>query len=474
MTDPAPAALDDVRNEAGAMVAALHRGTITATGLIQRTLDRIAADNDHLVAFTETYDAEALDAARRLDRRLEAGEALAPLAGIPVAVKDLTPLSGKRTTLGSRAYRDEVGTFDPVYVQRLRAAGAIVVGKTNTPEFAHSGFCSNAVFGTTRNPWDTERTPGGSSGGAGAAVAAGHLPLAEGTDMGGSVRIPAAYCGLVGLKPSLGRIPMDILPSVFDTISHFGPLTPSVEDAWRFLEATRGPAEVDPLSLSEQAIPFDRDAAVDGLKIACSPDLGFYAVDADVARNLERSADALRCQGAKVENIHLDWDHSIQQMNADNWALFLAAFQGHLLANHRDELDPENVAMMDRAANIDAITAKRFEILRTRMWRDLSQVFATFDALLCPTVPCTAPPASGSDLDYGHRDANGYTVTAEMTAPFNFVPHCPAITVPSGLGDDGLPTAAQLVTPRFDEATAFRVARAIERTAPLGGASASP
>lgn len=461
--------------EAGASIreitTALRSGTTSAESLMETTLNRIEQVDSWLGAFTEVYRGEALDAAGRLDTVIASGGEPGALAGVPVAVKDLSPLDGKRTTMGSLVYRDQAGSFDPVYVQRLRRAGAIVIGKTNTPEFAHAGFCSNRVFGTTRNPWNRERTPGGSSGGAGAAAGAGLVPFAEGSDMGGSVRIPAAYCGVAGLKPSLGRIPMDILPSAFDTISHFGPLAGSVEDVWHFLTATMGPDEADPFSLPEQSIPFDIAGDVAGLRIALSPDLGFYAVDDDVAANLESVAATLRQYGAIVEPAGLAWDHDVFQATDDNWAVFLAAFHDHLLDTHREQLDPENVDLMERGRSIDAVAYKRIELIRTRLWRDISRLFTAYDALLCPTVPCTAPLASSSDRDFGFRDSSGRTVAAEMTAPFNFVPHCPALSVPSGFGADGLPTAAQIVGQRFDEATVLRIGQAIER---MGRMNADP
>lgn len=456
-----------VTGEVGASVreitATLRSGATSARALMEATLNRIQQVDSWLGAFTEVYRDEALDTAARLDIVIASGEQTGPLAGVPVAVKDLSPLDGKRTTMGSLVYRDQVGSFDPVYVQRLRRAGAIVIGKTNTPEFAHAGFCFNRVFGTTRNPWNREHTPGGSSGGAGAAVGAGLVPFAEGSDMGGSVRIPAAYCGVAGLKPSLGRIPMDILPSAFDTISHFGPLAGSVEDVWHFLTATMGPDEADPFSLPEQSIPFDTAGDVEGLRIALSPDLGCYAVDDNVAANLECVAARLRQYGAIVEPAGLAWDHEVFQATYDNWAVFLAAFHGHLLDTHRDQLDPENVDLMERGNAVDAVAYKRIELIRTRLWRDLSRLFTDYDALLCPTVPCTAPLASNSDRDFGFRDSSGRIVAAEMTAPFNFVPHCPALSVPSGFGTNGLPTAVQIVGRRFDEATVLRIGRAIER-----------
>ncbi len=185
---------------------------LSPVDLVRNALARIDEVNPALNCFCFSFPEEALEKARASEAAVTAGGDLGPLHGVPFAIKDLTPTRGKRTTLGSYVYEDWVPDFDAVVVQRMTAAGGIMVGKTTTPEFAHSGFCHSPLWGVTRNPWNPKRTPGGSSGGSGAAVASGCVPLAEGSDMGGSVRIPAALCGIVGLKPSFGRIPFEILP----------------------------------------------------------------------------------------------------------------------------------------------------------------------------------------------------------------------------------------------------------------------
>jgi len=356
-------------------------------------------------------------------------------------------------------------------VRRLRDAGAIVIGKTNTPEFAHAGFCRNRVFGTTLNPWNTKHTPGGSSGGAGAAVGAHVVPLAEGTDMGGSIRIPASYCGCVGLKPSLGRIPMDILKSVHDTISHFGPLAGTVEDAWAFLNATKGPDDCDPMSLPAQDIAFDAEGDVRGLKFALSMDLGFFDVSDEVRAAVEHSADALRAAGAVVETVDIAWDRSVLDAMMKGWGVYLAAFEGHLLKDKRDLLDPDVAGMFDDAFKVSAPDYKAIEMLRRKMWLDLVTVFQTHDALLCPTAPITAPLATMSDFDFGGETEDGKLVCAEMTHPFNFTAHCPVLSVPCGVGALNLPIGLQIVGRRFDEETVLKIGRAVERADLMTGYS---
>ena len=228
--------------------------------VVKASLARIEEVNPRLNCFCFVYPDEAIDLARDAERALEGNGAVGPLHGVPIAIKDLTPTKGKRTTMGSYAFEHWVPDKSALLVERLQAAGAIMVGKTTTPEFAYSSFTDSPLWGVTRNPWNPERTPGGSSGGSGAAVASGCVPLAEGTDMGGSVRIPAAWCGLVGLKPSFGRIPLDFLPTQFDTIQHFGPLARTVDDARLFLSVAQGPDELDVMSL---APPIDRSGLLD-------------------------------------------------------------------------------------------------------------------------------------------------------------------------------------------------------------------
>ncbi|BCG76161.1 amidase [Mesorhizobium sp. 113-1-2] len=453
---------------AKSIASAVRTRKALAAEVITASLERIRRTNEELNAFCDVYEEDALAAARRIDSRIANGEDVGSLAGVPVAVKDFTPLKGKRTTYGSLVYKDNIGEFDPIYVQRLRAAGAIVIGKTNTPEFAYSGFCHNKVFGTTVNPWDTTRTSGGSSGGAAAVVASNMVPLAEGTDMGGSIRGPASYCGCVGLKPSLGRIPMDILKSVHDTISHFGPLARTVEDAWLFLDATKGPNECDPMSLPDQAIPFDIDGGVKGLRIALSVDLGHFAVDDAVAKAMQTTADALRAAGAIVNPIDMPWDASIAEAFRTSWRVYLAAFEGDLLKKKRDLLDPDLADCLEEGFKIDGPTYKRVEILRRKIWLDLVSVFESHDALLCPTTAGTAPLASLRDKDFKSVRADGKLQAKGMTHPFNFTPHCPALSIPCGVGPGPLPIGAQIVGRRFDEATVLKIGRAVEKCGLMG------
>ncbi len=440
----------------------VRTGQASPVEIVEASLARIEEVQPVLNPFCFVYADEALEQARKAEAAVAGGDDIGPLHGVPIAIKDFTPTKGKRTTRGSYAFENWVPDTDPVIVRRLLGAGAILVGKTTTPEFAYSGFTRSRLWGDTLNPWDNTRTTGGSSGGSGAAVASGCVALAEGTDMGGSVRIPASHCGIVGHKPSLGRIPMDILPTVFDNISHFGPLARTVDDAALFMSVAEGPDDADIQSqLAPAPIPMPVPRDVSGLRVAMSDDLGFFAVDDDVVSNLHRTADRLRQAGATVEPVALDWGPEIITAWDAIWEVMLAAAFGDCLDTYRDKMDPDVVELIDAGLRRDAVSYRRLDDVRTRQWHELARVFAGYDALLCPTMAIPAPQAHLRDADLSGRDTDGKHRGHDMTMPFNNVSQCPALSVPSGFTRDGLPTGAQIVGHRFDDPTVFRVGAAI-------------
>ncbi len=432
MTHPQPD--DPLSLNAGDMAAAVRAGHLRATDLIARSLARARLLQERCNCFVLILEQEAMQAAARADQAIAEGRQVGPLHGVPVAIKDLTPTAGHLTTLGSWSSGEHRPDRSALIVTRLQAAGAIVIGKTTTPEFAYSSFTASPRWGVTRNPWDVSRTPGGSSGGSGAAVSGGCAPFAEGTDMGGSVRIPAAQCGVVGLKPSLGRIPMTILPSLFDDISHFGPLARSVDDAIRFMQAVAGPSDEDPLSLD---LPFDaaraREPSVRGRRFALSLDLGYYAVDPGVQRAVRAAAAALADRGAVVEEVALPWTRALNDGWAQLWGVFMSAYFGDRLEAHRDRMDPFVVRLIEAGRRLGATEYKRVELLRSQMWRELMDVLARCDALLCPTCAAVAPPATQTEADWDHDLPDGRFRGLDLTAPFNLVSACPAISVPCGI-----------------------------------------
>lgn len=452
---------------AGELAKLVGNGDISSVEVIEASLERIDEINPDLNAFTEVFHEDARKFAELSQRALRAGGTAGPLQGVPVAIKDMTPVKGKRTTLGSRIYSDRIAHEDAFVVKALRKAGAIVVGKTTTPEFAFSSFTASPLFGTTRNPWDRSKTSGGSSGGSAVAVATKAVPIAEGTDMGGSVRIPAALCGVVGLKPSLGRIPMDILPSTFDNISHFGSLTRSCADASLFLSVTQGPDDVD---IQSVPVPlcFDRSPGLDpsSLKLALSLDFGFYRIDPEVRRLVLESAVRLRRAGATVEEVDLSWTPDIIDVWMGYWRVFMAAYFRDAYDSGAALMDPAVRHLIEQGRQMSAVDYKLLEIRRTEYWHRFRPTLARFDALICPTMALPAPDAELTDRAFGKIDEDDLYNGLDMTAPFNLFGQCPALSVPVGFTAAGLPVGLQIVGRRFDDLGVLQIGTLVEQSTP--------
>ena len=439
--------------------------SLDPVSLITECLKRCEQVQAKLNPFTAIYHDDALAQAEAVKTRLNAGAKPRLMEGIPVAIKEFTPIKGKRTTRGSAALEHHIADHQPILVQRLIAAGAIIVARTTTPEFAHSSFTRSPLFGHTLNPFDPERSSGGSSGGAGVAVATGCVPIAEGTDMGGSVRIPAAFCGVLGLKPSHGRIPMDILSTVFDTISHFGPLARSMDDLTLFMQAVEGPDDADILS-QMTPLPLDDKPDVKGLRIAASVDLGCFHVDPEIARNFHASLDALAEAGAIITPVEIGFTPAMVDAWYDYWCVYLAAAVEDLLDEHREKMDPDFLELVDRGLTMSAITFRRLDEIRTQQWHHFLQAMTEQDVLACPTMALPPPPITDKEANYTNVDADGKLHGLDMTCLFNSIGQCPALSVPNGMTATGLPTAIQLVGRRFDDATPLRIARALEQLCP--------
>lgn len=460
--------LDLAFTPATELAARIAAGELSPVEVVTNALARMEQVNPTLNCFTATYGDAALHEARLAAEAVAGRGPLGPLHGVPVAVKDTTPERGRLTTLGSYTHEHWVPDHDAAIVHALRRAGAIIVGKTTSPEFAHTLVCESPLWGTTRNPWDTTRTTGGSSGGSGAAVASGCVPLAEGSDMGGSVRIPAAWCGLVGLKPGLGRIPMDVLPGNYDSISHHGPLARTVDDARLFLLATQGPDERDIQSVTT---PLDLRAPLDGdgrgLRLGLSVDLGCWAVDAEIEAAVRDAADAWRDAGAVVEEVEVGLTARDEALWAELWAVFMAAYYGHLLDEFRDRMDPDVVGLIEAGNAMGAAHYKRLEVERTTVWHRVAAALAGRDALICPTMaqaPWGATKADRPAVPFGAADGRYHS--PDMTAVFNLVAPCPALSVPAGVHADGLPIGVQVVGHRWREDTVLRIGRVLETARP--------
>ena len=447
--------------------ARIAGGDLSPVEVVQSSLDRIAEVNPQLNCFCFTFPERALEQARAAEQAIADGAPLGPLHGVPIAIKDLTATKGDRTTLGSYSHEHHVPDYDSVIVERLHAAGAIVVGKTTTPEFAYSSFTRSPLWGATRNPWNPALNPGGSSGGSAVAVATGCVSLAEGTDMGGSVRIPASYCGLVGLKPAFGRIPLDVVPSSWDTIHHFGPLARTIDDARLFLLAAAGYDDRDALSQTatlDWTMPIPSD--VRGLRLALDVDLGDYVVDPQVEREVRAAAAALAEAGAIVEEVDLGWTREVADAWGEHWSVYLAAWFGDTLPEYGDKMDPTVKRLIEHGLKMDAVTFKRLELVRQKAWSQLAAVHRDYDALLCPTMAQLPLPIDSDEYAHYRTQDDGRYYALDMTSQFNFTRPCPALSVPAGWSDEGMPVGLQIIARKDRDDVAMRIGAAVEAVRP--------
>ncbi|WP_303976780.1 amidase [Dongia mobilis] len=449
------------------LAARIRAGTLSPVTLVTNALARIAEVNPILNCFCFVYAEEALAMARVMEAEAKAGTFRGPLHGVPYALKDLTPTKGKRTTLGSYAYEHWVPDHDAPIAEALAKAGGILIGKTTTPEFAYSSFTESPLWGITRNPWNLERTAGGSSGGSGAAVASGCVPFAEGSDMGGSVRIPASFCGIVGLKPSFGRIPFTILPSQFDQISHFGPLARTIADACLFMEITQGPDERDIQSLTS---PLDFMAPLPcdlkGRRLALLLNVGHHVWHPEVEAAVRRAADLFASQGAIIEEVSLPWGKDEDDLWSQHWGVYLATFFGHVLKDYRAKMDPNVVRLMDAGFAMNAVEFKKIEVVRTRMWGELQPILARNEAILTGTMCQPAARVGRSDTEYWKLDDQGRYDALDFTSVWNFVSPCPALSVPAGFTSDNLPIGLQIIGRRHDDRGVLGLGAALEKLQP--------
>jgi aspartyl-tRNA(Asn)/glutamyl-tRNA(Gln) amidotransferase subunit A len=454
-------------DSATALAEAVRSKEISPGEIIKEALRRVEAVNPQLNAFVALRAEQALEEAEKMSERIAAGEDPGPLAGIPIGVKDLEDVAGMVTSFGSIPFKDNLAKRDSAQVARLKRAGAIVLGKTNTPEFGFTGFTRNRLFGITRNPWNLERTPGGSSGGSAAAVAAGMVPLATGSDAGGSIRIPASYSGCFGIKPSFGRIPLGPSDPLHMTGTWtLGPLCRTVMDAALYLDCTAGYHPADPGSLPPPAVSYRAclHETPSNLRIAFSPTLGYARVQKDVAALAEQAVQSFEEMGHHVElwqgtlpEVGMAW---VQLMSAELYALLRKDFD-----RIREDLGRTLAATLEQARLLSMDNLVETQEVRTRLNQSLWELFERFDLLLTPTMPTEAFGAKGpppSEVD-GHPIPLLGAVA--FTYPFNLSGH-PAATVPAGLTPSGLPAGLQIVGPRHRDDLVLQAACMYEQIRP--------
>ncbi len=444
--------------------------SLSPVELCQALIKRNEAVNPALNALTDCYFDEALSQARSAEgryRNAKSGRARA-LEGLTVAVKDFHSVKGRLTTYGSKAYADFKPDNTAPTVERLLKAGAIMLSRTTTPEFAHAGITKSPLWGVTRNPWNTDCTPGGSSGGSAAVIAAGMATLADGTDGGGSCRIPAAFSGVVGYKPPFGRNPLD-REHPLENLLHYGPITRSVADAALMQNVMSGQHVADQCSLREKVLLPDKFESIRGMKIAFSMDLDYFAIAPDVQKNTLETVRTLKRLGAKVEEVTLGWNYGVLDAWMTRWEGIFADIGGPLLPRWRYEMTPLCVRLIERGLSHSAARFYHTNVTRGDMFKGLGAVLERYDALVCPTLAVSSLPA---DHDDGGPDIliDGKPVPAylgwTLTYPFNLMAWCPAMSVPSGFGAGDMPTALQVVGRTFDDPTVFRIASALEKARP--------
>jgi aspartyl-tRNA(Asn)/glutamyl-tRNA(Gln) amidotransferase subunit A len=450
------------------LTEALRTRKASPVELMNAVLARIDATHADLNAVVAMRDRDILRRdARAAEDRIARGAAR-PLEGIPLGVKDLEDAEGLVTSQGSLPFRDRVARRDSTQVERLRAAGAIVVGKTNTPEFGHTAITKNLVYGVTRSPWSLERTPGGSSGGSAAAMAAGVLPLVTASDGGGSIRIPASFTGAFGLKTSFGRVPHDPYEHWdYGVTSVYGPLTKTVEDAALFMDQVVGVSAHDPFSLPHPGISYldtVRRVFPSGLRVGYSPDLGYAVVQSDVAAAVDEAVRVFEKLGHRLVPI----TGGPPQLGRE-WAL-LGLFEN---AGRLHELLPEQEARFGRGfiAAVKMAWQMNPEIwgkqaqMRARLNDWCAELFEHVDLLVTPTVPYDPPPARGPFPEETEGRKQILAGVGSFTIPFNLSWN-PAATVRVGLSRAQLPIGMQIVGPRHRDDLVLHAARAFERERP--------
>lgn len=461
---------------ATALAQAIRQRQLSALQATEATLNGIARIDGTLNAFCTVSAEAACRDARAVDERMSMGDTVGPLAGVPVAIKDLVCTKGIRTTFGSRLYAEHVPEEDDVVVERLKAAGAIVIGKTNTSEFGYGAIGHNPLFPTTRNPWNTALTPGGSSAGSAAALAAHLLPLAIGSDGGGSVRVPAALCGVFGIKPSWGRVPVypgcrdERYPGIssWESLEHIGPMTRNVADAALMLSVLCGPTPRDRFSIPAESADWSLrpPETLRHVRIAYSPDLGFASVDPQVARITQQAVDKLvRVLGCSAELgqptlgdlgavfetlVAMDTDREGLRRMAREHGVTLSGWLARLLARDWTADDFTN-ALMERKRIVNAA------------WRFMEGC----DFLLTPTTATAAFPVDTE----GPTRIGGRDVHSSAWIPFSSLANLtglPAASVPIGFTDEGLPVGLQIMGRHLDDRGVLALSAVVEGLYPAG------
>ena len=455
---------------ASQIVRLIRNKSLSPVEVVQTHLDCIARLNPSINAICTVAADQAMAAARRAEDDVVAGRPLGPLHGLPIGIKDITPTAGIRTTYGSPLFADNVPVEDASVVTQLKRAGAIVIGKTNTPEFAAGANTVNDVFGATRNPWDTALSVSGSTGGGAAAVACGMIALAEGSDYAGSLRVPAAFCGVVGIRPTAGTVVRHPTPLPWDMGSVTGPIARTAEDVALMLDAMRGENRLSPISFhspwTDGAQHVREARSLAGIKIAYSPDIAGIGVDPEIEALCRDATIRLRDHGALVE----EGDFSLAE-GRDAYLTFrgqtmVARFFDHLGA--LEKFGPNLRSNIEAGLRIQVTDIAAAERRRAELWQRCVALFTQYSLLLTPTAP--VPPFPVEDnypAAIGDRKLATYI---DWVAPTFLVTLCglPAASVPCGLTKNGLPVGLQIIGPRFSEPQILAACKFVQEANPIG------
>jgi Asp-tRNA(Asn)/Glu-tRNA(Gln) amidotransferase A subunit family amidase len=442
--------------------------TLSPVELMQAVIARAEVTEPTINAFSHVFFDQAMDEARQSESRYFKGEPCGVLDGLPVAMKDEIDVAGQPVTEGSLIYRDRMAAKDAVLTARLRREGAIFHARTTCPEFCSLWNTHSRLFGVSRNPWNLDVTPGGSSGGSGAALAAGTAVLATGSDIGGSIRFPASMCGVVGFKPPYGRVPETYEPFNLERYCANGPMARTVADTALMQNVLSGPHPLDAAStLPRVELPLEYPQKLSGMRVAYTLDFGYLDVEDDVVRNTMAAIDRLRELGAEVVEVQPDLPGGIERAYYGHMDPLFFASMADKAERHGDLMCDYNLQMVAEAAERmqDSSAFYSASRIESQMYERFARLMQAFDVLVCPTalsnrLAADFNPANGDYVVNGKVQEFDLGITTCHI--FNMMGRCPAISVPSGIGDNGVPTGLQIVSTAYDDKTVFNVAGALE------------
>ncbi|MBT4890190.1 MAG: amidase [Rhodospirillales bacterium] len=445
------------------------RRKLSPVELMQAIIKRTEKVEPVINAFTETFFDRAMDQARKSEARyMKKGARLRKLEGLPLAIKDELPVKGDPCTAGSLIYKDAIADETAVFAQRLLNAGAINHARTTTPEFCCAAVTTSRIWGTTRNPWNPNFTPGGSSGGSAASLAAGTSMLATGSDIGGSVRIPASCCGVVGFKPPYGRIP-EMPVFNLDFYCHEGPLARTVSDTILMQNVVAGPHPTDITSIKPKLTIPSTFKSIRGWRIAYSLDLGYFKISKEVRENTLRAVEVYRSLGCKVEEVKVPWTEESGLAAWNYLSHLFGASYGPYLKKYGHLMTPYARAFIEGGVKSKSADFVNSLVTAADMYSWFGPMMENYDVFICPTTTKSGI-AANPKMDYDSYKAAGKSMPDAlswcMTYPFNMLSRCPVLSVPSGHGKNGVPTGIQIVGRTFADTTVFRAASAFEKATP--------